>query len=193
MPLEKLRHGTRRVASGDFGVTVSVETDDEFAELAGSFNAMATSLERQFETLKSLNDLQQNVLGALKIDRLVTTVLEQFGRVFPCERVSVCVMNPDSFCTGLIYHERSSPIQSPAVDLIELAAPEISALEANRHHLVVHVSEGEPSFMPQGSAPEGQTVIAFPLSSRMSWRRSWLPAVLTKPAVEIEISMPLAR
>jgi len=162
IPLEKLRQGTRRVAAGDFGVSVSVETDDEFAELASSFNSMATSLERQFETLKSLNELQQSVLGALKIDRLVTTVLEQFGRVFPCEQVSVCVMNPDRARSGLIYHERKSPIQSAAVELIELAIPEIAAFDANRHHLVVNVSEGEPSFIPRGPRVEGLTVIAFP-------------------------------
>ena len=162
VPLEKLRLGTRSVASGNFGVSVSVESDDEFAELANAFNSMATSLERQFETLKSLTELQQTVLSALKIDSMVNTVLEQFGRVFPCRTVSVSVINPDRAGTGLIYHEKTSSIQTAAIDLLELTAPEMAAFEANRHHIVVDLSRDKPSFVPRDAMLETETVVAFP-------------------------------
>lgn len=163
MPLEKLREGTRSVAAGNFGVQVAVDTQDEFAELADSFNTMATSLERQFATLTSLNQLQQTVLSALKIDHMVETVLDQFGRIFPCEGVSVCIMNPDRPNSGLINHQRVASHRSATVGLLELSVQEMSALYANRHHLEVRLSEGEPSFAPvvSGERPSG-TVFAFP-------------------------------
>lgn len=162
VPLEKLHSGTRRVADGDFGVQVSVESKDEFGELAGSFNTMACSLERQFETLRSLNDLQQTVLSALKIDRMVHTVLEQFARVFPCESVSVSVMNPDRAGAGLIYHQTPSTIQGADVDLIELSALEVEALEANRHHLVIDLAHDIPTFMPRDTGRQVKAVVGFP-------------------------------
>lgn len=162
IPLERLRAATRSVASGNFGVAVSVETDDEFAELADSFTTMATSLERQFATLTSLNELQQTVLSSLNIESMVATVLDQFSRIFPCEAVSVSIMNPDQPHTGLIYHEQSSSVQSTAKALLELSPEEMAALYAHRHHLEGSPSAPRPSFLPSGSGEAAKTVFAFP-------------------------------
>ena len=162
IPLEKLREGTRSVASGNFGVVVSVETDDEFAELADSFTTMATSLEHQFATLRSLNQLQQTVLSDLKIESMVATVLEQFGRIFPCDGVSVSITNPDRADAGLIYHEKTSSKQTAAVELLELSPEEMTALYAQRHHLEMSLTDGKPSFMPANAGDAATTVFAFP-------------------------------
>lgn len=46
-PIRTLMQGTRRIAAGDFGHRIVMQTHDEFAHLAESFNAMAADLERQ--------------------------------------------------------------------------------------------------------------------------------------------------
>jgi putative nucleotidyltransferase with HDIG domain len=61
-PVARLQEGTRRIAAGDFGASVQVSTGDEFQELAGSFNAMASDLRRQFELL---NEMTWGTLEAL--------------------------------------------------------------------------------------------------------------------------------
>ncbi|MFP6762013.1 MAG: histidine kinase dimerization/phospho-acceptor domain-containing protein, partial [Planctomycetaceae bacterium] len=55
-PVNSLHQGARRVAQGDFSFRVAIESDDEVGELAESFNCMAgrfeeiaTSLEREVE------------------------------------------------------------------------------------------------------------------------------------------------
>lgn len=45
-PLSAMTEVTRRIASGDYGARVDVEADDEFGELARSFNHMAESLQK---------------------------------------------------------------------------------------------------------------------------------------------------
>ena len=48
-PLAKLKEGTMRISGGDFGNRVEIRSGDEFEDLAGSFNAMAGHLGRQFQ------------------------------------------------------------------------------------------------------------------------------------------------
>lgn len=45
--VESLRSGTRRIGSGDLDARIDLEGEDEFAELASSFNHMAASLSRE--------------------------------------------------------------------------------------------------------------------------------------------------
>ena len=61
-PVVRLQEGTRRIAAGDFSAPVEVKTGDEFEELAGSFNAMATGLR---DTLERLNAMSWGTLEAL--------------------------------------------------------------------------------------------------------------------------------
>jgi signal transduction histidine kinase len=44
LPIARMRDGTRRIASGEFGVSVSEDAPGEIADLASSLNAMSTAL-----------------------------------------------------------------------------------------------------------------------------------------------------
>lgn len=54
-PLQQLLTGTRKVASGDYDYRIKIDSDDELAELASSFNSMTAN----FQSIKS--DLNQQV------------------------------------------------------------------------------------------------------------------------------------
>lgn len=45
--VESLRRGARRIGAGDLGARIELQGHDEFAELASSFNQMATSLSQE--------------------------------------------------------------------------------------------------------------------------------------------------
>ena len=66
VPLERLEEGTRRIAGGNFKSRVTVESHDEFNDVAHSFNAMAGWLEKEFDTnARLVADLKQMNLGRL--------------------------------------------------------------------------------------------------------------------------------
>jgi len=94
--LEKLIDGTRRLGSKDFGAKVDVNSGDEFGELAGSFNAMATRLGRQFDTLTALSKIDRAILSELDIDRIVNDVLLQLQTSFKACCASVSVIDSES-------------------------------------------------------------------------------------------------
>ena len=54
-PVARLQEGTRRLAAGDFSTPVVVATGDEFEDLAGSFNAMATDLHLSIDRLSEMS------------------------------------------------------------------------------------------------------------------------------------------
>ena len=51
-PLQELQRATRQIGERNFDVRVSVRSGDEFEELAGSFNAMADQIAKQFYALE---------------------------------------------------------------------------------------------------------------------------------------------
>ncbi|MDM8541110.1 ATP-binding protein [Desulfococcaceae bacterium HSG9] len=51
IPIETLRQGTQRIAEGDFGYTLEIDSDDEFETLGHSFNEMSLKLKKSQEML----------------------------------------------------------------------------------------------------------------------------------------------
>ncbi len=96
LPLEELQKGTRRIAQRDFTSRVTVNSRDEFEQLAASFNTMATQLGRQFNALATAAEIDRAVLSATDATTIVDTILARIRDVFPCSVVSVTVGLPDS-------------------------------------------------------------------------------------------------
>ena len=103
--LVELREGTRRIAQRDFASRISVESRDEFEELASSFNAMASQLGRQFQALSMAAELDRAVLSATDVASIVDTLLARTRDVFPCHMVGVTLVGPDGgrSMSGVVY------------------------------------------------------------------------------------------
>lgn len=162
-PLQQLQSGTRQISEGKFDIALQVTSDDEFAELAESFNRMAASLNRQFHVLGSLNHLQQAVLSELDSERIVTTILEQFDRVLPCERVCVSVITSKAGGVGWRYSRGGefAPARPPTA--IELSVEEIELLKRNRRYLIQNLRDGCPTYFDCDALPTVEMLIAFPV------------------------------
>jgi len=96
IPLKKLISGTRRVANRDFNEKVDVTSDDEFYDLAQSFNSMSERLKRQFATFTILSDIDKLILSNPDIDDIYFTVLKHIQDVAPCDIASITVLEHDA-------------------------------------------------------------------------------------------------
>jgi len=96
VPLEKLIEGTRRVGRQDFATKVDVASNDEFGELAGSFNAMAARLGRQFDALQMLSQIDRVILSELDMDRIVEDVLLRLKESLKASCASIAVIEHDA-------------------------------------------------------------------------------------------------
>lgn len=63
VPISILRDSTRRMASGDLGARVELEGNDEFKQLADSFNEMAESVRTRTQQLEEANSAKSRFLA----------------------------------------------------------------------------------------------------------------------------------
>jgi diguanylate cyclase (GGDEF)-like protein len=91
-PLQSLTQATRRLAQRERRVNVEAITDDEFGELALSFNDMARRIDAQLESLQALSDIDRLILQAGALDAVVQQVLSQALAVLPRSVAAVAVL-----------------------------------------------------------------------------------------------------
>jgi len=72
-PVGALAEAARLIADGNLETRVTLRTNDEFAELAGSFNAMAIELKRLLSDIAHQRDELQTIVSAVPSGLLVLT------------------------------------------------------------------------------------------------------------------------
>ena len=91
-PLEKLIKGTRKLANEDFEHRVAVSSQDEFGELAGSFNQMAGRLGRQHGAFKTLSKIDKAILTRRDIDPVINIVIKRIQEMNSAEPAGITIL-----------------------------------------------------------------------------------------------------
>ena len=89
LPLNQLMAGTKRLAEGDFENTIPQASDDEFGQLATSFNIMSDSLNRKFHVLKKLDELDHSLLGSAELATLFRVFFSDLKQSLPADVVLI--------------------------------------------------------------------------------------------------------
>ena len=89
--IETFRIGTRLVAEGQFHHRVQVEGDDEFAQLAESFNTRSERLGQRVASLTTLDELQRTILKAPGHACIVEAMLNHLPRLIDCASYGVLI------------------------------------------------------------------------------------------------------
>lgn len=126
-PLARLQEGTQRLQEGDFGTPVVVGTNDEFADVAQSFNTMAHALDRQLVLLHNLDAIDRSALSTRSTRQVVDEALARFCKQPGCRRVLVAVASTARPMTLEVTSldlstpiARTTIVTPPAADVAEL-------------------------------------------------------------------------
>ena len=130
VPLEKLRTGIAKLARRDFGHNISVNSGDEFQDLAESINEMAGRLHRQFDALEAIAEIDRSVLSSVDTEALIETALAHIYSFFSCHVVGIGVLHPEQKEKWVLYtaggesgsRRRSTPIEFSWEDMQFLAS-----------------------------------------------------------------------
>jgi putative nucleotidyltransferase with HDIG domain len=163
IPLEKLKEGTQRIAQRDFESHVEVHSQDEFADLANSFNAMASHLGRQFKTLTAMVDIDRAILAALETKKIVEVVLSHMRHVFPCDSVSFSLLEPNSRRSVQTYFQVGNPHQEEYTESLEIESEEIRTLHNNRDHLFIPEDKSIPNYLATLAVKNIRCFLILPL------------------------------
>ncbi len=135
VPLEKLREGTRRIANKDFASHVTVESGDEFQELATSFNTMADQLAKQFKTLATISEIDRAVLSTLDSQNIIGIVLTRVKDVLPCDAISMTLRDEQVPEVGWTHLRTEDSPDRTIVEPVQLTLDVLQQLHESQPHL----------------------------------------------------------
>jgi putative nucleotidyltransferase with HDIG domain len=144
VPLERLKAGTERIARREFDSRVTVESNDEFEDLAESFNTMADQLGRQFKALVTMGELDRAILSALDTKRIADTAITRMNDVVSCDAVSATLLNSKDSYKAESYLWEEKPHKRRTVDTVQFDLEDIRALEANTESFFVEPTRTPP-------------------------------------------------
>jgi len=136
-PLEKLMEGTRSISSGKFDKKVIVNSDDEFEDLATSFNIMSDRVHTQFKILQTLSDLDQAILSEFELRPVIKLLLDRIFEIIPCSSISVRIAASDAPGTSTIYVRRKRGGMIANQDKSTLSAKDVDTFLEHPNGIVV--------------------------------------------------------
>jgi putative nucleotidyltransferase with HDIG domain len=146
IPLEKLQEGTKRIAEQDFNSPVIIKSGDEFEELAASFNAMASRLGKQFNTLITLNEIDRAILSSLETEKIVQVMITCMNDITPCDHVSVTLLDSNTKRAGRTYL-RDGRSKEETIESIVLEPGEVQILSDHPECLFVEWDGATPNYL----------------------------------------------
>ncbi len=135
VPLEQLIEGTRKIADGEFK-PVAIEDESEFSELAGSFNQMAKSIQKQMTTLQTLSEIDQEMASDLNVESVINKVIARIQQIIPNTKICVgqFVEMTENETHVVLFCSNNYELASPHISLATEVIAEIKS-EVNGHFL----------------------------------------------------------
>lgn len=146
-PLEQLKAATKLIAEKDFTTKIKIESNDEFQELGDAFNEMSSKLDKQFNTLKVLGEIDRAILSSFERTKVIGTTLQRLKDFFGCD---VCLYAKNSSSsTGHIkvYSLKGRRLNDPQIEYFKIEDGAEKNLFADYGQKVMHDSNPLPGFL----------------------------------------------
>lgn len=162
-PVTLLKEGTARLATGDFSTQVTVQSGDEFEELADSFNSMTDKLNQQFHMLETLSAISQAILSSHEPAAMVRIVQSRITESIACDAVGMIVVHsaensPTELSVRYVQHQSDETKTYQC----QISGEHLAALTAHPHHMV-ELATALPSYLHMMMRPGLSLFIIFPI------------------------------
>lgn len=184
VPLENLKEGTRRITLRDFESRVPITSNDEFGELAESFNAMSRRLGTQFNALATVADIDRAILAELDSERIVNTVLAGMCRLFSCDLVGVAVLEESGKGRMPLYFGSSKPDVVKLVEMIEIMPEEEERLSQLREEFIPGLQGSPPNYLVPFAKRGFKSFLILPVNIKQRLAGVIILAFITTPAMD---------
>jgi len=162
-PLHALLIGTRKAAEQDFSSRVETEVHDEFGELGVAFNAMNERLGRQFETLRTLADIDRGILTRSAVDCTVEMVLQRLRPLLAARFVAVAMLDRHGGAALRVFVVDQFASGPPSLERLDAGACNALAWVAAPREIRVDASAREHAILRALPLGADSLLVAIPI------------------------------
>ncbi|TKB63009.1 MAG: response regulator [Nitrospira sp.] len=163
-PVAVLQEGTARLAAGDFTTRVTVNSDDEFHDLAGSFNSMTGKLSQQFHMLETISAISQAILSSHEPAAMIKVIQSRITDTVTCDAVGMTLVDPEEGGSAVLWVrviDGQSDHESQAYPC-QFSDDHLAAMKAHPNHFIATVSTLPPYLTPM-QKPDLSLFVTFPI------------------------------
>jgi signal transduction histidine kinase/DNA-binding response OmpR family regulator len=163
-PVTLLQEGTTRLAGGDFTTRVTVNSRDEFEDLAASFNRMTGQLSQQFYMLETLSAISHAIISSHEPGAMVRLVQSRISETIACDAVGMALMEsgrPGSTILSVRHLNSRSETEFTETDC-QLSEADLAILQAHPHHVMLG-STALPEYLTALAALQLTSFAVFPI------------------------------
>jgi|GEM_PF-1919913 len=103
--INKLISGTRKIIDSDFDSKIDIDTNDEFFELANSFNTMAHSLKSVASEYRALSKVDQAILASTADDNIIASIFTSLYVIAPFNTLILINQHAQNNKLSRYYHQ----------------------------------------------------------------------------------------
>ena len=162
-PLRKLTAAIQDVGNSRFDSRVEVDSNDEFEDLARSFNAMGRKLSDQFQSLETMAEIDRLILSSQDAESVVQFVLAKIQVIIDCREIGITILDKEGNFSRMYIRVEKSPD---------------TFLE---HEVPIHVTEQDRKFLDANPDGSLETLRTSSLSLLLPLRELEAKACLVLP------------
>lgn len=162
-PLTTLHTATQRIARGDFGEHVRIDSDDEFTALGEAFNNMTERLSAQFASIATMVEIDRLILSSFDARFIISTVLERAGDLTPCSMAALLILDEEGDGQGSVSYIENMPGAAIREASIRLSDADEGCLANGARWLVLPCDRTDTELMRVFDGTSAGEVLAFPL------------------------------
>lgn len=162
-PLEELKKGISRIAKKDFKSQVTVKSNDEFEDLADSFNQMSRQLNRHFEAVTTRSQIDRAVLSSLSVKQIVNTALKRMYLFFDCDSISISIAMDKKPTTYHGYILTDINVRKTQEEFFNITPDDQKMLTAKQISVTANLEKENPTYLAPAAMQEMVRFLTLPL------------------------------
>lgn len=166
-PLSLLKEGTRQIANKNFSVMLNIHSGDEFEDLGASFNSMTMQLQKQFNTLATIDKIDRAILSSLDQGKIIDTSLKMLKDFFQAD-IIILGRHVDSVSRKMELHIFKGE-QEPIIEYVTINEEEQKKICISQAYTVIaetHV----PKFIREMDSLSYSQILCLPIGIEKQFR-----------------------
>lgn len=162
-PLAVLQQGTERIGNKDYTSRVEIHSGDEFEQLAESFNTMTSQLNRQFNTLALIDEIDRSILSSLDSSVIIPRSLRLISDFFSGQLIMLAQRtqaDPHRMRLTILMGSHRNDLEE---EYVEISSEEQKQLYTGEPFIVLRCDQTLPRFLKDRTT--GKTLLFLPLDN----------------------------